>query len=194
MKNVIFVHGSPDKWQYYAARLLPFNSRQFYWAGWLGQQLKKENIKYYAPEIPKSYTPDWHIWRRAIEQHQIGPNTLLIGHSAGGGFWLRFLSENPKIKVGKVILIAPFIDVEKRKGLEFFNFKLDKNLAGRTSELIIFYSTNDKPHIQNSLKYLKSNLKGAEFRKFYNYGHFIGMNLRWRKFPELLEECLAGNT
>lgn len=167
---------------------------RLHWLGWLSKRLRKNGYEVWAPEMPKPYAPDWDVWVKQAEKAPIGPDTLLVGHSCGGGFWLRYLSEHPKLKVGKVVLVAPWIDVAKTTAPEFFNFKLDPNLASRTKGLVIFNSTDDMKIIKLSVDKISQQVKSIKVRNFENYGHFTIFSMRTRKFPELLEECLKGNT
>ena len=107
---------------------------------------------------------------------------------------MRYLSEHPKLKVGKVILVAPWLDVEKKRAPDFFNFKIDKNLVSRTKGLIIFCSDNDMETIKLSVEKIKNEIRGVKYKEFHNYGHFTILEMKTTKFPELLEECLKGNT
>ena len=50
-----------------------------------------------------AFQPKWDLWVREVERFDLTPETLIVGHSCGGGFWVRYLSEHPKLKVGKVV-------------------------------------------------------------------------------------------
>jgi pimeloyl-ACP methyl ester carboxylesterase len=131
-----------------------------------------------------------------VEKYQIGPDTTLIGHSTGAGFWVRYLSEHNDLKVGKVILVAPWLGYDYgAPPTDFFkDYKIDRNIAKRTKGLIVFCSDNDFEAIQKSVAKLKATLKDTDYREFHNYGHFTLAQMRSKKFPELLEECLKQNT
>jgi predicted alpha/beta hydrolase family esterase len=194
MKNAIIVHGMPSKREDRIAKLLGIKASRFHWLGWLGKQLRQNGYEVWAPEMPKPYAPDWDIWVKEAENAKIGPNTLLIGHSCGAGFWLRYLSEHKDLKVGRVVLVAPWIDVAKKTAPQFFDFRLDPDLVSRTKEMVVFYSDNDMKIINLSVDKIRKEVKGVNFKQFKGYGHFTLFQMRTRKFPELLKECLAGNT
>ncbi|MGH7157408.1 MAG: alpha/beta hydrolase [Candidatus Saccharimonadales bacterium] len=196
MKNTIILHGRPGKQEYYLRKILRKPNSRAHWIDWLSRELKSRGIKVDAPEIPKSYDPKWDIWVKHAEKSEIGPETTLIGHSTGAGFWIRYLSEHKELKVGKVILVAPWLGYDYgAPPTDFFKgYKIDPDLAKRTKELVIFYSDNDMDAVQKSVAELKAILKGAKYREFHGYGHFTLAQMRTNKFPELLEECLAGNT
>lgn len=192
MKNVIFVHGRPSRREDFIIQLLRLRQSSLTWAGWLGKQLNKRGYEFYAPEMPKAYDPKWHDWVKEIEQFNIGPETILVGHSTGAGFWVRYLSERPNLEVSKVILVAPWLGYDYgAPPTDFFEgYKIDPNISERTKGLVVFYSDNDFDAINKSVSKLKSTLKNAKYKEFRGYGHFTLKGMRTRKFPELLEECL----
>jgi len=188
MKNAIILHGRPSKAEYYGEQFPSMSNA--HWIPWLQAQLLKRNIAAATPEIPMAFEPRWDIWVKEVERFEIGPESILVGHSTGAGFWVRWLSDNPKQKVGRVVLVAPYLDVEKESIPEFFDFKIDKNMASRTKGLTIFHSDDDDSEMQSSAKLLRTELKNINYREFHNYGHFTHKTLPDDKFPELLEECL----
>lgn len=190
MKNAVILHGLPDKAEYRVARFLHIKMSRIHWLGWLRKRLQKSGYRVYSPDMPNAYKPDWKTWTTEIEKSKIGPDTMLIGHSCGGGFWLRYLSERPKLKVGKVVLVAPWIDVPRQVAPDFFNFKIDKKLIARTAGLTIIYSNNDMRSIKLSVDEIKKELPQARYKEFKGYGHFTIVSMKTRKFPELLDECI----
>ncbi len=190
MKNAIIVHGMPPKREYRIVRALGIKASKFHWLGWLGRQLKRDGYEVWAPEMPHPWKPDYELWKEQAERAKIGPDTLLVGHSCGGGFWLRYLSEHPNLKVGRVVLVAPWIDVPKTTAPQFFDFKLDKNLASRTKGLTIIYADNDMRAIDLSVEKIRKEVNDIDFKLMKGYGHFTIFKMHTTKFPELLQECL----
>ena len=145
------------------------------------------------PEMPLSFKPEYKIWKKEFERYDIGPSTLLVGHSCGGGFLIRWLSENKEAKVGKVILVAPWLnpdDNPKYYTGDFFEFDIDSKLIDRTAGIIIFRSSNDFSDVLKSIDILKAKIKDIKICEFKDYGHFCDRDLKTDAFPELLEECL----
>lgn len=188
MKTAILLHGRPYKDQYYSPETVAQSN--LHWFPWLQQQLITNNIFAYTPDIPLSYEPLWERWVKEIERYEITEDTLLVGHSCGGGFWVRYLSEHPDLKVGKVVLVAPWIDVEQEDPNKMFDFKLDPNFVKRTKGTVIFHSTNDAGEIINSGAKLREEVKSIGYKEFENYGHFTYKSMKTHEFPELLEELL----
>lgn len=189
MKNAILLHGRPGKKEYYDSKFP--SSSNYHWFPWLQKQLLVRDIKADTPEIPLAYEPLWERWVKEVERFEIGPDTILVGHSCGAGFWVRYLSEHKDLKVGKVFLVAPWIDVEQEDPNHFFDFVVDKDLVKRTKGLTVFHSSNDHKEIQTSLKKLKTELGNFKLRIFNNYGHFTHKDMKTSEFPELLEEILS---
>jgi predicted alpha/beta hydrolase family esterase len=204
MKNAIILHGMPDKEHYLNSEILQQNS---HWLPWLKQSLESNNIETSAPEMPHPYAPNYKAWCEVFEQFKINDETILIGHSAGGGFIIRYLAEN-NISVNKVILVAPWLDPDKYlESLgcgEFFDFEFDSNVANKilnqTKSFDVLYSTDDDENILKTIEIIKQNF-GANngdnnakinYHEFTDRGHFTtepGYNND--TLPEALDICLT---
>lgn len=193
MKKAIILHGKPGKEEYYNPNVA--SGSNYHWIPWLQKHLIVNDIKADTPEVPYSYDPRWELWVSEVERFEISPETTLVGHSCGGGFWIRYLSDRPKLKVGKVILVAPSLGKSWGDGGDkFFNgFQIDPKLAARTKGLVIFHSDNDKQGIQEAFSEIKAKITNIKVREFHNYGHFTLDDMKTSEFPELLEECLVKN-
>ncbi|MBI3576756.1 alpha/beta hydrolase [Candidatus Gottesmanbacteria bacterium] len=190
MKNAIILHGGPSKEEYYDPEV-PSESNA-HWLPWLQGQLLKHDIAAATPEVPHAFDRVWSVWNREVERFEIGPDTILVGHSTGAGFFVKYLSIHKKLKVKKVILVAPFLDPDRNKTKHFFDdFEMDPDLVGRTQGVTIFNSDNDEDSIQKSVSFLREKVKNIKYREFHNYGHFCYEDMKTTKFPELLEEVLA---
>lgn len=189
IKNAILLHGKPGKKEYYDPKF-PSPSN-YHWFPWLQKQLLIQDIKADTPEVPYAYEPQWELWTNEVERFDIKPNTILVGHSCGGGFWIRYLSEHPEVKVGKVILVAPWLDPTHARSGSFFKFEIDKKLIERVKELVIFNSDDDDKDIHTSVEMIKSAIPAARIVEFHKMGHFTHEDMNVSEFPELLEECLA---
>lgn len=191
MRNAILIHGRPDKEEYYDSKY-PSSSNS-HWFPWLTKQLMVNDIFTVAPEIPQPWRPRYDVWKKELERFKITPETTLVGHSCGGGFIVRWLSENKDKRVGKVVLVAPWLNPENNPvsdTADFFDFQIDGNLTERTQGFTIFNSDNDMETIQKSVKILRDKIKGHSYKEFHNCGHFCYNDLKTDEFPELLEEIL----
>lgn len=191
MKNAIILHGKPSKEEYYDPAAPSMSNA--HWIPWLQAQLLKNDIAAATPEVPLAYDPQWELWCKEVERFDITPTTLLVGHSCGAGFWVRWLSEHPDVKVGKVILIAPSLGKRWGDGGEHFfdGFKIDPYVALRTRGFYIFGSDNDHESILEAVKDIRDAVPSTDYREFKNYGHFTSSDMNSSEFPELLDELLA---
>ena len=188
MKNAIILHGVPNRQEYYDPAKPSMSNA--HWIPWLQGQLLKHDIEAATPEVPYAYNPKWELWLKEVERYDIGPDTALVGHSTGGGFWVRYLSERPDLKVGKVILVAPWLDPDGDETDGFFDFEVDGALASRTQGLIVFNSDNDMGNIHKSVAIIRDRIADVGYREFHKYGHFTSEDTGSNEFPELLEALL----
>jgi len=189
MKNAIILHGGPDKEEYYDLEAPSMSNA--HWIPWLQGQLLKKDIPAATPEVPRSFDRNWKVWKTEVERYDMTPETILVGHSTGAGFFVKYLSINPKLKVGKVILVAPWLDPDRKQTKNFFDdFEISKDLVKQTKGITIFSSDNDQESVLKTVKILRKEVKGVEYREFRNYGHFCYGDLKTTKFPELLEAAL----
>jgi predicted alpha/beta hydrolase family esterase len=189
MRNAIILHGRPRKADYYN-EAYPSESNS-HWLPWLQKQLIIKDIFAATPEVPLAFEPLWERWVIEVERFDITAETVLVGHSMGGGFWLRYLSEHPDLEVGKLLLVAPWIDVEDEDLSHFFDFELDRDLISRTAGITLFHSTDDDPDIVSSVTELRKLLPDMGYIEFNDRGHFTHKYMPSDTFPELLEEILA---
>jgi predicted alpha/beta hydrolase family esterase len=189
MKNAIILHGRPTKAEYYSDKYPSMSNS--HWLPWLQKQLLNNDIFTATPEVPLAYEPLWDRWVKEVGRYDLTPETILVGHSCGGGFWVRYLSEHPDLRVGKVVLVAPWIDVEQEDPNKFFDFTIDPKIASRTKQLILFNSKDDVTEIQTSVNKLRQEVIDLDYREFEGKGHFTHKYMPDDTFPELLAELLA---
>lgn len=187
MKTAIIIHGYNDQSEFEdTSRPAASND---HWYPWLQRQLLLNGIEAQTPEMPGFYQPKYEQWREMLERFQPNSDTILVGHSCGGGFLVKWLSEN-NIKVGKVVLVAPWLDPTHIIDQEFFNFDIKPDISQQTNGLAIMYSTDDSPDVVESVQTLKAKLTNTNFIEFTNKGHFVLDSLKSEKFSELLETIL----
>lgn len=187
MKTAIIIHGRPEKDEYFDEDFLsPSNS---HWLPWLQKQLLINDILAQTPEFPNAYCPVYEEWKIIFEQFSIDEDTILVGHSRGGGFLVRYLSEN-NISVGTVCLVAPSLMPNPKSENGFSGFEIDPALLERATALHLYYSTDDEPGILESVGAIKAALPDMVVHEFADKGHFTEEDLGSTEFPELLEVIL----
>jgi predicted alpha/beta hydrolase family esterase len=187
MKNAIILHGKPDKKEYYDPKAPSMSNA--HWIPWLQGQLLKHDIWAATPEVPNAFHPEWKLWCKEVERFDITPETIVVGHSCGAGFWLRWLSEHKEVKLAKVVLVAPSLGYGWDGDYFFEGFTLDPDLTSR-ADITIFNSDNDHESIQKAVKEIREKLPKVQYREFHGYKHFTIGSMKTSEFPELLAEVL----
>ena len=98
MKNAIIVHGMPSKEEYLDPKNV--SASHNHWFPWIQRQLILHGILAQTPEMPTPYDAKYTEWAALFGQYEVNEETILVGHSLGAGFLVRFLSEN-NVKVGR---------------------------------------------------------------------------------------------
>lgn len=188
MKSAILLHGLPSKREYYDSTQP--SASNAHWLPWLQKQLLVNDVRAYTPEVPLVYKMIWDDWVKEVERFQINQDTIVVGHSMGSGFWIRYLSEHPELKVSKIVLVAPWLNLDHEYDTDFFDFDLNPTIL-QSQKLVIFNSDNDSQSVHDTVTYLQEKLPNARTVDFHNYGHFCYRDLKTDAFPELLEEVLS---
>ncbi len=186
MKNAILLPGRPDKDEHYDPSS-PSNN-QNYWFAWLQRQLILKDIHTVSIEPSFPFRPRYDEWKKEFERFDVKPDTILVGHSCGGGFLVRYLSEHKDLKVGKVVLVAPWtnpLNYEVSDTADFFDFAINPSFPSRTTGTAVFISSDDEPSVVKTVYILKEKAHSIEYREYSDRGHF-----KTTEFPELLEGVL----
>lgn len=190
MRKAVLIHGWSTKKSFYDSTQ-PTASNS-HWFPWVSKQMMVRDIHSIAPEMPRSFYPEYEAWKKELERFEIDEQTILIGHSCGGGFLVRWLSENPSVKVGKVVLVAPWMGIRPDQDFDssFFDFTINPEIASQTRGMTIYNSDDDVAEIQESVELLRQKLHNIRYREFSGYGHFTIMSMGTEEFPELVEEVV----
>lgn len=189
MKKAIILHGFQQKEEYYDQSYpSPSNG---HWKPWLQKQLLINDINAQTPEVFMSWQLRYEEWKKEVERYEIDKETMLVGHSCGGGFIVRLLSENPDLCVDKVVLVAPWINPDKEIDTDFHDFEINPNIVTQTKGITIFNSDDDELSIHQTVSILRERIKDVQYREFHNYGHFNLSAMGTVEFPELRDHLLA---
>lgn len=189
--NAILLHGMPGKKEYYSSEQP--SASNAHWFAWLQNQLMTHDIKADTPEVPDAYAPQWRKWVKEVERFEILPTSTLVGHSCGGGFWLRYLSEHRELCPQKVILVAPWLDpTGELEEKTFFDFVLDRDLVSRVKNGVsVYVAPDDYETIQRSVQKIEQEVAGVDIKKFpAGHGHFTLKDMKTTEFPELVDEIV----
>ena len=188
MSNAVVIHGVTEDWEYLSDEYPSLSNG--HWFPWLQKQLTMKGVLTQTPEMPDATKPDYEKWKKEFERYDVNGDTLLVGHSCGGGFLIRWLSENDK-SVKKLVLVAPWLDPKKTKTKEFFNFEINSNLTDRIEEIHLFISEDDEDDILESVEIIKKELPSIKMHTYKDKGHFTYGEMKTDEFPDLLEALLA---
>ncbi len=197
-RQVVVIHGGGtfDTYEGYISFLKKwkidfeeYRHRKKNWKENLGKALGKR-FEVIAPRMPNSLNAkyrEWKIWFDKFVPH-LRTNAILVGHSLGGIFLAKYLSENefPK-KIKATFLVAvPYDDKNRDSSYSLADFKLPKSLnrfSGQAGKIFIYHSKDDPlvPFV-DSEKYEKA-LKMVTRRTFAARGHFLQGRL-----PELIRD------
>ena len=125
-------------------RIEDFNRKD--WKGNLSQVLG-DDYQVITPRMPNKNNArylEWKIWLDGFID-QIDENAIFIGHSMGGIFLAKYLSETKRNYKALVLVAAPFGDGDEgRESLGDFNFD-DKNVLKNLADdrVTLFHSTDD---------------------------------------------------
>ncbi len=188
-KNCVMIHGCPKDEK---SLIHVEEDTNKHWVPWIRKELNKMGFHVLNPLMPEAWHPNYEKWKAVMDTLPIDENSVLVGHSCGGAFLVRWLSENKK-HIRKLILVAAAKtiadDASEEKKL-FFDFSVDPLLKNRIQETVVLIGTQDKErHRQNAILYAEA-LNGR-LVQLSNRGHFSSADMvKTNAFPELLEEIL----
>lgn len=187
MKTAIILHGMPEEKSYFDPGADAQSNA--HWIPWIQQQLLVEGVLAQAPELPHPYRPIYEDWKTVFERFDVDEETFLIGHSCGAGFLVRWLSEH-KIKAGKVVLVAPWLDPHGELA-DFFKFDIDPEVPERAKSIDVFISEDDDEEIRMAVETIAATWPSVETHRMNGKGHFTQEDMGTREFPELKRVLLG---
>jgi len=139
-------------------------------------------------EMPNDMNAKYLEWKIWFEKYipQFDNEIILVGHSLGGIFLAKFLSEeNVARGIKATLLVAPpYDDIDHYYSLADFKLPDDLSKLQEQGGKVIIYHSKDDPVVPfaDFLKYQKA-LPAIEFRIFEDKGHFTS-----GEFPEIVED------
>ncbi len=186
------------------------------WFPWLKLKLEKEGHKVYSPQLPiddfdklkprDSPKQNLKAWLKSIEDiiKDVSDNEdglTIIAHSISPAFVLSLINTNPKLKVEKLVAVAPFLHHGRAsegywqiRDVNDSFLKNDeaiisdearlKSIKNRIKESLVIYGDND-PYVApgESLEY--AELLGSEVLVIEGGGH-LNAEAGYTEFEELL--------
>jgi predicted alpha/beta hydrolase family esterase len=176
------LHGCPPT----EAMVTPKEKR---WMNWLVKKLQDMGLDATAPDLSVSWEPKYSEWKKEFEKYMVSEMTVIVAHSCGAAFIVRWLLETGK-KIHKLVLVAPakVPETEDDTRRDLYEFDLPSEVPNIADEVVAFTS-NDFPHHVKSFELYKDALDPRVIR-LEGKGHFLFFQMNTNEFPELLEEVL----
>ncbi len=187
-KHVFIIHGCPSN----VEKAMNPETRTYdkHWIPWLKRELTARGVPNEAPLMPDPWAPDYNKFKAEFEKYQVDEDSILIGHSCGCAFLVRWLGETRK-NVSKLILVAPWKipDGSDIARINFYNYAIDENIRSRVRNIIMFTSDDEEEDGKKSLKIYHRAL-GGEIIELTGHGHYTMDDMGTEEFPELLKAVL----
>ena len=169
-----------------------FETRTYdnHWIPWTKNEVIANNIPTETPMMPEPWSPVYEKFKSKFEQGNINENTILIGHSCGCAFLVRWLGET-KRKIFKLILVAPWKINDDNEAFReaFYTYPIDETIKERVGGIAMFTSDNEEDAGKESLKIFNQAL-GGEVIELRGRGHYTMGDMGTIEFPELLEAIM----
>lgn len=187
-KKCIIIHGCPSN----PENAMNFETRTYdkHWIPWTKKELIARGIETEVPLMPTPWEPDYEKFKKEFGKHKVTEETILVGHSCGCAFLIRWLGET-KQKILKLVLVAPWkIPIKGDKFRQsFYTYPIDETIKTRVKEIVMFAADDEADDGKESLKIFHKAL-GGKIIELKKHGHFTMNDMGTEEFPELLEAIL----
>ncbi len=195
-KQVVVIHGgdSFSTYEEYISFLKDFEVDLEYfkkrkWKDSLQEKLGSA-FEVIAPQMPNKFNAkylEWKIWFEKLSG-VLNEEVILVGHSLGGAFLAKYLSENQfsKIIQATFLVSAPYSIDGNRALVEFIPPSSLKNLEQHGGKIFLYHSKDDPIVPFSEYEIYKKALPKAEVRVFEDRGHFSS-----EEFPEIIQDILS---
>lgn len=141
-----------------------------------------DNFQVVRLQMPNKINAKYEEWKIYFHRYLevLGEDLILIGHSLGATFLVKFLTEETiKNKRSRVILVAaPFGEIKLGPSLGDFIFEKE---ASSDLKITLFASDNDKLIANDDVVKYQKMIKNLETKTLSDRGHFSQ-----KDFPELV--------
>ena len=186
--NCIIVHGCPSN----AEKAMNEETRTYdkHWIPWTKEQLISKGIEVETPLMPEPWKPNYNKFKEEFEKYEVNEDSVLIGHSCGCAFLVRWLGET-KQKIDKLILVAPWKipDENDEHRKEFYIYPIDESIRERINKIVMFTADDEGDDGKKSLK-IYNKFLGGKIIELKGHGHYTMGDMGTTEFPELIEEII----
>ena len=142
------------------------------------------------PRMPNSQNARYAEWKIIFDKFvpQLDENIIFIGHSLGGIFLAKYLSEEKYSKNIKATLLvaAPYNAPDDHPYVDFNILKDLSGLQEQGGEIILYHSKDDQVVPFSNFERYQRELPNAQVRIFTDRQHF-----NQPEFPELIKDIKA---
>lgn len=177
--NIIIVHGAYGH---------PFEN----WFNWMRIELEKLGIECLVPQLPTPNGQELKNWLQLFSS-TISPiinhDTILIGHSLGAAFLLRWL-EQANQTVSTTILVGSFIGnvgIQKfdKINKSFFTSPFDwHSIINKSKQFFCYHGSNDPYVSRSNFDFIAKNLRARKI--IISQGGHLNEAAGFSSFPQLL--------
>lgn len=159
------------------------------WKRGLGDQLGSE-YEVYNPQMPNKENAkymEWMIWFEKFIPF-LTDGIIFIGHSLGGIFLAKYLSENdfPKKIKATFLIAAPYNTPTEHPRADFNILTPLTKFKEQGGEIFMYHSKDDHVVPYSNFEHYQRDLPSAHVRAFDQAGHFNDETL-----PEIVSDILA---
>lgn len=177
--NVIIVHGAYGH---------PFEN----WFNWMKTELESLSIECFVPQLPTPNGQELKNWLQLFNSTvspMITHDTILIGHSLGAAFLLRWL-EQANQSVSTTILAGSFIGTVGIQKFDKINESFFENqfewhsIINKSKQFFCYHGSNDPYVSRSNFSFIAKNLQARKII-ISNGGH-LNEAAGYTSFPQLL--------
>jgi uncharacterized protein len=196
-RQIVFIHGGgsfDSNEEFYAALRTwtydPYQVERKRWRDSIATALV-DTHEFMVPAMPNKQNADyiaWSIWFEKVVPY-LRDGAVLIGHSLGGGFLLRYLTENNlPVRISQLHLVAPVVDAIDCPGVGDFVIDVAtwSHFASRIEAVHLWHSSDDTLVPMHHSERFKAVYPEAVLHTFTDRGHLLQS-----EFPELLSVIQA---
>jgi predicted alpha/beta hydrolase family esterase len=179
MKNVVILHGTGE-------------TDNSFWFPWIKNKLQQKGYTVSIPLFPHADYPDLTTWLPVALKGTYTPETILLGHSAGGPLLLSVL-EQIDVKIKQAILVAGYARPKgkKKEAEKILQQNYNWGKIRNTVEEIIFINSDNDPWGCNEVegKYMVESLGTGTLIIPKGEAHMGSntFNQPYKEFPLLLK-------
>ena len=139
------------------------------------------------PRMPNPDDPRFKEWRAWFDNilSVLDRDLILVGHSLGGLFLLKYFSEQETAKhiAGLFAVAPPYVTLEEKWGNSGFSLPEDFSKLGQIRKVFLYASNDDTVVSYEDGERFAQKIPHASYTLLENRGHFADGN-----FPEIIDD------